>query len=156
MTIFMMQNVDQMTTSLSLYVLIQIKLNKYIKINIYWTKKKNIYNKKYLTYYNIILLISLIIISTVLLRENYDWLPVYTVTMGQLSKLWKHELLLLLIVLYLLKSYELVSSSCLSIKQKPARILKHKNFENVFVLENLPIKMFYSAHVSHIFDLSVP
>ena len=35
MMIFMMQNVEQMMTSLSLYVLLQIKLNKYIKINIY-------------------------------------------------------------------------------------------------------------------------
>ena len=60
--IFMMQNVDQMMESLSWYVLLQIKLNKYIKINMYWTKKKY-----------------------------------------------------LLIALYSLKSYELVSSSCLTI-----------------------------------------
>ena len=35
MMIFMMQIVEQMMTSLSLYALLHIKLNKYIKINIY-------------------------------------------------------------------------------------------------------------------------
>ena len=35
MMIFMMQIVEQMMTSLSLCALLQIKLNKYIKINIY-------------------------------------------------------------------------------------------------------------------------
>ena len=70
-----MQNVDQMMESLSLYVLLQIKFYKYIKINIYWTEKKIFTTKKYLTYYNIIILISLIRISTVLSRVNYDWLP---------------------------------------------------------------------------------
>ena len=35
MMIFMMQIVEQMMTSLSLYALLHIKLNIYIKINIY-------------------------------------------------------------------------------------------------------------------------
>jgi ABC-type uncharacterized transport system fused permease/ATPase subunit len=35
MMLFMMQIVEQMMTSLSLYALLHIKLNKYIKINIY-------------------------------------------------------------------------------------------------------------------------
>ena len=39
MMIFMMQIVEQMMTSLSWYALLHIKLNKYIKINIYWKKK---------------------------------------------------------------------------------------------------------------------
>ena len=76
MMIFIMQNVDQMMESLSWYVLLQIKLNKYIKINMYWTKKKYLQKKKILQdILYIILLISFIRISTVLSKENYDWLP---------------------------------------------------------------------------------
>ena len=36
---------DQMMTSFSLYVLLQIKLNKYIKRSIYWKKKKYLQQK---------------------------------------------------------------------------------------------------------------
>jgi len=75
MMIFMMQNVEQMMTSLSLYVLLQIKLNKYIKINIYWKKKKYLQKKYLQDILYIILLISFIRTGTVSSRENYDWLP---------------------------------------------------------------------------------
>ena len=73
MMIFMVQNVEQMTTSLSLYVLLQIKLNKYIKSN--WKKKifTTKISSRHIIY--IYLLISFIRISTVWSKENYDWLP---------------------------------------------------------------------------------
>jgi hypothetical protein len=153
----MMQIVEQMMTSLSLYALLHIKLNIYIKINIYWKKKLHSNKKYFQDILYIILLISLIRISTVFFKRKL-WLITslnsHDGATKQTMKAWttpSTHCIVFVAIIWINFQFMFLHLTKILPRFWSIRILRM-----VFVLENLPIKMLYFAHVSHIFGLTCP